>query len=178
MKTKSLALFACMALLGVSEASATTYSFDITATGFTCELGPCATTAPYPTAVEDFSLTLDPTQTYSNASVNIISSTLPYPLEFDYTPGEGLTVATDPVAVGACSNPDNSACMGLSSLVSPSFIFVQYTDSVGDYWYTSQTSLTATPLPSTWTMLIAGFVGLGFFAYRGSKRSTVALVAA
>ncbi len=29
----------------------------------------------------------------------------------------------------------------------------------------------ATPLPSTWTMLIAGFAGLGFFAYRGSKKS-------
>ena len=33
-------------------------------------------------------------------------------------------------------------------------------------------SLTATPLPSTWTMLIAGFAGLGFFAYRGSKKSS------
>ncbi len=32
-------------------------------------------------------------------------------------------------------------------------------------------SVAATPLPSTWTMLIAGFVGLGFFAYRGSKTS-------
>jgi hypothetical protein len=31
-------------------------------------------------------------------------------------------------------------------------------------------TLTATPLPSTWSMLIAGFVGLGFFAYRGSKK--------
>jgi hypothetical protein len=29
-----------------------------------------------------------------------------------------------------------------------------------------------TPLPSTWTMLIAGFVGLGFFAYRGTKKRT------
>jgi len=39
------------------------------------------------------------------------------------------------------------------------------------------TALTATPLPSTWTMLIAGFVGLGFFAYRGSKKN-VSLAAA
>ncbi len=31
----------------------------------------------------------------------------------------------------------------------------------------------ATPLPSTWTMLIAGFVGLGFFAYQGSKNAAV-----
>jgi hypothetical protein len=30
--------------------------------------------------------------------------------------------------------------------------------------------IAATPLPSTWTMLIAGFFGLGFFASRGMKR--------
>jgi hypothetical protein len=36
----------------------------------------------------------------------------------------------------------------------------------------------ATPLPSTWAMLIAGFVGLGFFAYRGTKRRAAAIVAA
>ena len=35
-----------------------------------------------------------------------------------------------------------------------------------------------TPLPSTWTMLIAGFLGLGFFAYRGSKKNGAALAAA
>ncbi len=39
-------------------------------------------------------------------------------------------------------------------------------------------SVTATPLPSTWTMLMAGFAGLGFFAYRGSKKNTAALAAA
>jgi hypothetical protein len=37
--------------------------------------------------------------------------------------------------------------------------------------------LTTTPLPSTWLMLLSGFVGLGFFAYRGTKRRT-ALAAA
>jgi hypothetical protein len=36
----------------------------------------------------------------------------------------------------------------------------------------------ATPIPATWTMLIAGFVGLGFFAYGGSKKSTGALASA
>jgi hypothetical protein len=35
----------------------------------------------------------------------------------------------------------------------------------------------ATPLPSTWTMLIAGFVGLGFFAYRGTKKNSTAISA-
>jgi hypothetical protein len=44
---------------------------------------------------------------------------------------------------------------------------------VGGIWTTTET-----PLPSTWTMLIAGFAGLGFFAYRGSKKNTAALSAA
>lgn len=42
----------------------------------------------------------------------------------------------------------------------------------------TEAPISTTPLPSTWTMLIAGFVGIGFFAYRGSKRNAVALVAA
>ncbi len=39
-------------------------------------------------------------------------------------------------------------------------------------------SVTATPLPSTWTMLIAGFLGLGFIAYRGTKSRHAAVAAA
>jgi hypothetical protein len=36
----------------------------------------------------------------------------------------------------------------------------------------------ATPLPPTWTMLIAGFIGLGFFVYRGAKKNAAPLAAA
>ena len=35
-----------------------------------------------------------------------------------------------------------------------------------------------TPLPSTWTMLIAGFVGLGIFGYRGARKGSSAFAAA
>jgi hypothetical protein len=38
--------------------------------------------------------------------------------------------------------------------------------------------VSATPLPSTWVMLLGGFVGLGFFAYRGSMKDSSALAAA
>jgi hypothetical protein len=41
----------------------------------------------------------------------------------------------------------------------------------------SLTATTAAPLPSTWLMLLSGFVGLGFFAYRGSKKNVVAIAA-
>ncbi len=44
--------------------------------------------------------------------------------------------------------------------------------------YTNYAFLVATPLPSTWTMLIAGFVGVGFFAYRGTKKGSAASAAA
>jgi hypothetical protein len=48
-------------------------------------------------------------------------------------------------------------------------------DSLGNE---SQFSSTAnTPLPSTWLMLLSGFVGLGFFAYRGTKKNAAALAA-
>jgi putative ATP-dependent endonuclease of OLD family len=35
----------------------------------------------------------------------------------------------------------------------------------------------ATPLPSTWLMLLSGFLGLGYFAYRGTKKNAAALAA-
>jgi hypothetical protein len=39
-------------------------------------------------------------------------------------------------------------------------------------------STAVTPLPSTWLMLLSGFVGLGFFAYRGTKKRFSAIAAA
>lgn len=47
--------------------------------------------------------------------------------------------------------------------------FVLTTQDPGDA-YTFSATVTETPLPSTWTMLIASLLGLGLFAYRGSKR--------
>ena len=38
-------------------------------------------------------------------------------------------------------------------------------------------NVATTPLPSTWTMLIAAFVGLGFFAYRGTKNRSAIVTA-
>jgi hypothetical protein len=54
---------------------------------------------------------------------------------------------------------------------------ITFTTTPEDY-YAFTIGVAATPLPSTWTMLIAGFLGLGFFAYRGSKKNTAAIAAA
>lgn len=48
----------------------------------------------------------------------------------------------------------------------------------GDHYYgAGNFDASPTPLPSTWLMLLSSFVGLGFFAYRRTKKST-ALAAA
>ena len=38
--------------------------------------------------------------------------------------------------------------------------------------------VSTTPLPSAWTMMFIGFAGLGYFAYRGSKKASGSIVAA
>ena len=55
-------------------------------------------------------------------------------------------------------------------------LYAAYSPYTGNLTFTSF-SISQTPLPSTWTMLLAGFVGFGFLAYRGTKKST-ALAAA
>jgi hypothetical protein len=59
---------------------------------------------------------------------------------------------------------------------SDSLVFTSFQDPA--FTYLDDVSLTATPLPSTWTMLIAGFLGLGFVAYRGAKKNASALATA
>jgi hypothetical protein len=52
------------------------------------------------------------------------------------------------------------------------------TEGVYSGWYGGNIEIAQTPLPSTWTMLIAGFVGFGFLAYRGTKKGSAAIAAA
>jgi PEP-CTERM motif len=48
-------------------------------------------------------------------------------------------------------------------------------NGVCDEFFTSPTSisfvLTSVPEPSTWTMMLVGFAGLGFAGYRASRRA-------
>ena len=47
-------------------------------------------------------------------------------------------------------------------------------DPYNGQYYPDNFTLTQTPLPSTWTMMLLGFVGLGFFVYRGTKKNSAA----
>jgi hypothetical protein len=56
----------------------------------------------------------------------------------------------------------------------------QYTniDATISFATISISDVQLTPLPTSWIMLLSGFVGLSFFAFCGAKRSTAALAAA
>ena len=75
----------------------------------------------------------------------------------------------------AGTNVDASASDNSGLFFRPSIIFS--TAPLPDAAFTIEGSVTTTPLPSTWTMLIAGFAGLGFFAYRGTKKNAATLAA-
>ena len=102
--------------------------------------------------------------------------TTPTPLtpSVTFTFESGLPQITSGIG-SLAANSDGAfglTCCGGATVTYPGAFGPATTDD-GGVWVTS-----ATPLPSTWTMLIAGFVGLGFFAYRGTKNSTAVTTAA
>jgi len=64
------------------------------------------------------------------------------------------------------------------TITSSAFTSAVLTNGIGGFEVADFSAYYATPLPSSWTMLIAGFVGLGFFAYRGTKKNAAAIAAA
>ncbi len=73
--------------------------------------------------------------------------------------GQKTNSSTLPDSTGWTINgrgTENSTCCQFTGLLNDVELF--------------NTAITPTPLPSAWTMLIAGFVGLGLSAYRGTKK--------
>jgi hypothetical protein len=81
----------------------------------------------------------------------------------------GATIFSELNPGAANSNVYQTFSFGVVGTGSDTLVFTTANDP--SFTYLDDVSLTATPLPPTWTMLIAGFVGLGFFAYRGTKKN-------
>jgi hypothetical protein len=184
-----------LVFLGLAPANATTYEFSFSYSGtfgggsvsgsgdlFGTALGggDYLLTSGSGTSTEAGNLTLEPAGTYINTltpSVNLTSDNI-------------LDYSSNPVLDG------NGIVFSGSSLPSTSMYFNIWGNGPGNYTYWnnysgpfpavngtldnfSVTLICATPLPSTWTMLIAGFVGfLGFVAFGGKKRNAAATAAA
>lgn len=89
-----------------------------------------------------------------------------------------LTPAFDNLGLllGYVSGPNSFTYGNISAGFGGAYAFYEYEPDV--YLGTESLTLTATPLPATWTMLIAGLIGLGFIAHRGSKKGSTAIAAA
>ena len=86
------------------------------------------------------------------------------PISFDTLGGaltEGLPWYNDPGVTGFAGNHlDN------------------FNGGGNHYYGAGNFDAVVTPLPSTWLMLLSGFIGFGFFAYRGTKKNSAAIAAA
>jgi hypothetical protein len=141
----------------------------------------------------DFGITNAP-YTYADngtASVTLVpTSTNPY------APNGATSGSTASFSTGSIALSAGTYYLVLSNAVT-AFDFVIYWDAnhgpsfgyqctnggsvnvhCGDLSYGSNSfqiiGYAATPLPSTWLMLLSGFLGLGIFAYRGTKKNAVA----
>jgi len=112
-----------------------------------------------------------------------------------YLDGDQFDITINGVDQGPTSTPVNDGTTFSNdydaAFASPLFSHGSYELGPGTYLVTGTVVLSpyggggaaaelvaATPLPSTWTMLIAGFIGLGFLGYRRTKKGSAALAAA
>lgn len=153
---------------------------------------------PAGVASASFSITFDPTQTYVDQSIAGVISGLTYSvtdpyfnpstltfnpiLDFSYSPGGTLQLFSLANVFGGGALPAGTSdiTISINGFGGPLGSAVYY--SQAGFPDTLNTNggayIDPTPLPSTWTMLIAGFLGLGFFAYHGTKKSAAAPAAA
>lgn len=194
------AALAVVALVGAApagQANATTYEFSFSYSGCLPDSGSCDAvsgsgdlfgtlvgageyllTSGFGTSTEAGTLTLEPEGTYINTlspSVNLTSDNL-------------LFYSGNPVLDG-----DGLVFQG-SSLPADSMYFNIWGDGPNSYTYFNNYSgpfpalngpisfsvdfIGATPLPSAWTMLVAGFLGFGLLAYCGSRKNASAAAVA
>jgi len=162
----------------------------------------CYAYNPSGQATASFTITFDPTKLYldqplagfvTGLSFSVTDSffqppTYTTPLTFDpitaftYSPGGTLQLFSLVNSFGGgalpAGTPDITISINGFGSTPGSSVYYSQNGFPDTLTTNGDVSIATTPLPSTWTMLIASFFGLGFFAYRGSKRNAAALAAA
>jgi len=175
--------------------------------GFTSAFGNPVPVSP---VTGHFTITFDPTQTYTDDTAGIVLNSLAIgldsPLSFDYSPTGNGNGAADELVVGGLETGAGAITLGSTGAdfylhiftfsTDPTYGQIGYSPNSGgapntSYFYTPTNpdglpaegvvgSVTVTPVtpsvpePSTWAMMLLGFTGLGYAAYR---RRTVAATA-
>ena len=195
MKNSVLAVAAVFSgILALSPASAATVSDLVTfsATDFQTINAP----APVDPVTGSFTLTFDPTQDYLNSTTGIslksLNIALGSSLSFTYNHTNdflqvgGLFDGAGTIQIAPSTDDFFLQIFGLGA-GAPTFNQLGYTQasfsSDNEFYTINQTgtvsatpSTVAVPEPSTWAMLLLGFAGIGFLAYR--RKSKPALMAA
>jgi hypothetical protein len=165
-----------------ANAAAVTETFNFSGTQF---ISVNSIAPPVDTVTGSFTLTYDPTQSYTDATTGITLNSLNIPLSsaisFSYDP------TTHFLVVGGASDGAGSIFIQPASssdfylniqnfTTNPTVEQLGYVESsIPDgYFYTPANdpgSITAAvPEPSTWAMMILGFVGVGVMAYRRKSK--------
>jgi hypothetical protein len=167
---------------GVADAGVQTFSYDITASGFSYEFGPTGDTPIDPVTLK-FSVTLDPTATTgpTTAGLNITSFNLPYATGgFAYAPGDALTVATDPGFDNFGDASDSWGAFIYDPFSKSPSAFIEQTDGTGESWVVSSVPVVTSVVPesATWVMMLMGLFGLGAVLRRAGRKQFSLAVAA
>jgi PEP-CTERM motif len=197
------ALVAGVVAVGAQAANAALVNdlVTFTASGFTSAFGQPVPTDP---VTGSFTITFDPTQTYTDETSGItlksLNISLGSALAFDYSPTGNTNGDADELVVGGLQTGAGSVSLAptvfddfylhiFTYSSTPTFQQVGYTTSSAtpnsNYFFTNLPdsgagSVTVTPItsgvpePSTWAMMLAGFAGLGFLGYRQTVKARLA----
>ncbi len=166
---------------------------SFSANGFEIDSGPDS--APVDPVTGSFTISFDPTQTYTDETSGItldsLNIALGSPLSFSYNPSGGALPGV--LVVGGVNdgaqmvqyNPStNDFWLFISDFATaPAFTQVGYSQtalSSNNLFDTHAGSVSVSPItaaapePATWAMMLAGFAGLGFLGYRQSAKARIA----
>ena len=89
----------------------------------------------------------------------------------------GLTVTWDGATVFSETNPGSTGYQNFTAYVlgtgSDTLEFISY--NTPGYTYVDNVSLTAVPEPAAWAMMLVGFGGLGFAAFRRTRKASLSI---